>query len=113
MNQLLESDPVGRRPRAILPPMRDNGCYQILHLTRRLTHVIGYVPGGARKWRLIEKAGPVEPAGCLFMQRVGISSTQAAVTLSGLCDTAAIPELLRTAHLIAGGIARGESRHRA
>ena len=93
--------------------MRDNGCYQILHLTRRLTHVIGYVPGGARKWRLIEKAGPVEPAGCLFMQRVGISSTQAAVTLSGLCDTAAIPELLRTAHLIAGGIARGESRHRA
>ncbi len=75
--------------------------------------LLEHVPGGARKWRLIEKAGPVEPAGHLFMQRAGISPAQAAVTLAGLCGTAAIPEPLRTAHLIAGGIARGESRHRA
>lgn len=75
--------------------------------------LLEHVPGGARKWKLIEKAGPVEPAGRLFVQRAGISPAQAEAALAGLCGAAAIPEPLRTAHLIAGGIARGESRHRA
>jgi uncharacterized protein len=71
------------------------------------------VPGGARKWRLIEKAGPVVPAGRLFVQCAGITAAQGTAAVSRLCINAAIPEPLRTAHLIAGGIARGESRHRA
>lgn len=75
--------------------------------------LLEHVPGGARKWKLIEKAGPVEPAGRLFVQRAGLSPAQAEAALAGLRGAAAIPEPLRTAHLIAGGIARGESRHRA
>lgn len=71
------------------------------------------VPGGARKWKLIEKAGSVEPAGRLFVQRAGITLAQTVPALASLCVTATIPEPLRTAHLIAGGVARGESRHRA
>lgn len=75
--------------------------------------LLGHVAGGARKWRLIEKAGPVDPAGRVYVQRAGISLAQAEATLAHLCVTAAIPEALRTAHLIAGGVASGESRHRA
>jgi endonuclease V-like protein UPF0215 family len=75
--------------------------------------LLEHVPGGARKWKLIEKAGPVEPAGRLFVQRAGLSPAQAEAALAGLRGAAVIPEPLRTAHLIAGGIARGESRHRA
>lgn len=75
--------------------------------------LLEHVPGGARKWKLIEKAGPVEPAGRLFAQRAGITLAQAASAIASLCVTATIPEPLRSAHLIAGGVARGESRHRA
>lgn len=75
--------------------------------------LLEHVPGGRRKWKLIEKAGPVEPVGRVFVQRAGLPLAQAETALRPLCITADIPEPLRTAHLIAGGIARGESRHRA
>lgn len=71
------------------------------------------VPGGARKWKLVEKAGPVEPAGGLFVQRAGITLVQAASAIARLCTTASVPEPLRAAHLIAGGVGGGDSRHRA
>lgn len=71
------------------------------------------VPGGARKWRLIEAAGPVEPAAGLWVQRAGISLAQAQWLLAALTLNGKLPEPLRAAHLIAGGIASGESRHRA
>jgi endonuclease V-like protein UPF0215 family len=35
--------------------------------------LLGHVPGGQRKWRLIRKAGPVEPAAGVYVQRAGIS----------------------------------------
>jgi endonuclease V-like protein UPF0215 family len=90
------------------------------------------VRGAARKWRLIKQAGPVEPLGIsrrasrrlglaglaaaappLWLQRVGLSldaarSLVAATTLHGH-----LPEPLRLAHLIAGGIVTGRSRGRA
>jgi len=75
--------------------------------------LLEHVPGGARKWKLVEKSGPVERAARVYVQRAGISLTEAEAALKALCVTAAIPEALRTAHLIAGGIASGESRHRA
>ena len=37
------------------------------------------LPGGARKWALIERAGPMEPAGHLLVQRAGISFEAARV----------------------------------
>jgi len=71
------------------------------------------VSGGARKWRLIEQAGPVEPIGAVFVQRAGLTLAEAERALVSHCTSGNLPEPLRTAHLIAGGIARGESRHRA
>ena len=70
------------------------------------------VPGGARKWRLIEQAGPMEPLAGLYVQRCGMDAAQAVGLLTGLQANGRLPEPLRTAHMIAGGVAAGESRHR-
>lgn len=85
------------------------------------------VAGAARKWRLIEAAGAIEelgpsrrsrkahrvPGPRVFVQRAGLSLEEArrivlATTLHGN-----IPEPLRVAHLVAGGIVTGKSRGRA
>jgi endonuclease V-like protein UPF0215 family len=70
------------------------------------------VPGGARKWRLIEQAGPMEPLAGLYVQRCGMTPAAAAALLADLQENGRMPEPLRTAHLIAGGVTVGESRHR-
>lgn len=75
--------------------------------------LLGHVPGGARKWRLVERAGPMEAIAGLYVQRAGIAPEDAARALRRLALSGKLPEPLRTAHLIAGGIATGESRHRA
>jgi endonuclease V-like protein UPF0215 family len=74
--------------------------------------LLNAVPGGKRKWRLIEQAGPVEPVQQVFVQRQGITLADADRTIRFLAVNSYIPEPLRTAHLIAGGITLGESRHR-
>lgn len=71
------------------------------------------VPGGRRKWRMVERAGPMEPVAGLYVQRAGIDLAQASETLRRLALHGALPEPLRAAHLIAGGVVLGESRHRA
>ena len=75
--------------------------------------LLDHVRGGARKWRLIERAGPVEPLGRLFVQRAGIDLAGAAALLDGLCPHSLVPEPLRVAHLIAGGVTLGQSSGRA
>ena len=70
------------------------------------------VPGGARKWRLIERLGPMEPVAGVWVQRAGLSLDEAERTLRPLQRHGLVPEPLRTAHLIAGGATRGESRGR-
>lgn len=80
-------------------------------------HAIRYallerVPGGARKWALIEKAGPMEAYGGIYLQRAGIDKSTAGAVVQRLAINNSIPEPLRTAHMIAGGIANGESQHR-
>jgi len=100
-------------------------------------HARPRVPGAARKWKLIEAAGTLEPLGSsrralkkqakgasgptgiatnaprLWIQRAGGLSLEharklvAATTLHGN-----IPEPLRLAHLIAGGVTTGRSRRR-
>ncbi|RME53031.1 DUF99 family protein [Candidatus Woesearchaeota archaeon] len=65
------------------------------------------------KVALLDRAGPIEPAGSIFIQRVGISR-QDAVELLRICTVRGhIPEPVRVAHLIASGVADGESRGRA
>lgn len=68
------------------------------------------VPGGARKWRLIEKAGPMEPLEGVWVQRAGLSLRSAAQLLRDSRLQGNLPEPIRVAHLIAGAFARGVSR---
>lgn len=75
--------------------------------------LLEHVPGGARKWRLIERAGPMEPAAGVWVQRAGLSPGEARTLVKRFARNGRLPEPLRAAHLIAGGIAAGESRHRA
>jgi len=76
------------------------------------TALLQRVPGGARKWRLVQRAGPAEALAGVYAQRAGIGASEAAALIRRLAVNSAIPEPLRTAHLIAGGLAVGESRHR-
>ena len=70
------------------------------------------VPGGARKWKLIERAGPMEPAGPVWMQRAGIDAPAARALIARLSVCGNVPEPLRVAHLFAGALATGSSRGR-
>jgi endonuclease V-like protein UPF0215 family len=71
------------------------------------------VPGGARKWKLIEAAGAMETMAGVCVQRCGITPEHAARLLADLQQNSRLPEPLRVAHMIAGGVTTGESRHRA
>jgi len=75
--------------------------------------LVANVSGGRRKWRLIERAGPMEPLESLWVQRAGLDIDSARAVIRRHAGDSLLPEPLRTAHLIAGGIATGESRHRA
>ncbi len=71
--------------------------------------LITKVPGGARKWRLIEAAGPMEPCGDLWIQRRGLDADDARSTLELHVRHGALPEPLRVAHLLAAAHVRGHS----
>jgi endonuclease V-like protein UPF0215 family len=96
------------------------------------------VAGAARKWKLIESAGTMEVLGAsrrslrrdlggpvpgptgirtatprLWIQRAGLSLDQARKLVADTTLHGNIPEPLRLAHLIAGGITTGKSRGRA
>ena len=71
------------------------------------------VPGGRRKWAIIERLGPMEPAAGLYVQRAGIDLAATGGLLERFALNGRLPEPLRCAHLIAGGVTVGESRHRA
>jgi endonuclease V-like protein UPF0215 family len=90
------------------------------------------VRGAARKWALIERAGTVEPLGPsrrslrraapsglraaapkLWVQRVGLSVEAARAIVQATTLHGNVPEPLRIAHLIAGGVTTGCSRGRA
>jgi len=75
-------------------------------LTRR-------VPGGQRKWRLIEKAGAMERMAGVWVQRAGLSLNEAERAIAGVALNGKLPEPLRVAHLVAGGLGTGQSRGRA
>ena len=82
--------------------------YALIHET-----LLEKVPGGARKWKLIEKAGPMEPCAGVWVQRAGLELEQAAQVIGDLTIHGKLPEPVRVAHLIAGAYAEGVSRGRA
>jgi endonuclease V-like protein UPF0215 family len=71
-----------------------------------------HLPGGREKWGMIEAAGAMEPAGEVFIQRVGLPLAQAIETVDQWSIHSRIPEPLRCAHLIAGALVTGQSRKR-
>ena len=74
--------------------------------------LVGSVPGGVRKWRLVEQAGDPEPVAGVYVQRTGMGLAEADALVRQLAVHGRIPEPLRTAHLIAGGIGPLPSRQR-
>lgn len=69
--------------------------------------------GWQRKWALIEAAGPMEALRGVQVQRAGLTRGQASQLLAATTLHGKIPEPLRMAHLIAGGMTTGISRGRA
>jgi hypothetical protein len=74
--------------------------------------LVTHVKGGARKWQLIEKLGPMEPCANVYVQRAGLTLTEAQTAIERYALHGRIPEPLRVAHLVAGSIATGQSRGR-
>ncbi len=74
--------------------------------------LMGRVPGGRRKWRLIAQLGPPEAVAGVYVQRVGMTLAETERVIRRLAVHGNVPEPLRVAHLIAGGVTAGESRGR-
>lgn len=74
--------------------------------------LLAKVPGGARKWRLIERAGPPREAAGVWLQCAGIDLEAAGDAAARLAVHGRIPEPLRLAHLIAGGLSALPTRQR-
>ena len=71
--------------------------------------LLSRVPGGARKWRLIERAGPMEPCDGVFVQRRGLTLDEAREAIEATRAQGHLPEPIRLAHLIGAGLVRGAS----
>lgn len=82
-----------------------------LHLVRDA--LLERTRGGARKWKLIQAAGPLEQLGPMWIQRVGLTAPETAALLRATTLHGNLPEAVRLAHLIAGGVTTGQSRGRA
>ncbi len=74
--------------------------------------LLGSVPGGKRKWHLVERAGPPLKVGDLWIQCAGCTFGIVPLLIERLAVNGRMPEPLRTAHLIAGGISDIPTRKR-
>jgi len=74
--------------------------------------LLNKIPGGQKKWKLVEKLGPMEPCGHCYIQRIGISKEDAQKVVECTTLYGHIPEPLRIAHLIAGALITGVSSGR-
>ncbi len=74
--------------------------------------LLNRIPGGKRKWQIIQSLGEMEACAEVYVQRVGIDLETSAEVIRRTTLHGRIPEALRLAHLIAGGITTGESRGR-
>ncbi|ROR34141.1 DUF99 family protein [Inmirania thermothiophila] len=79
----------------------------------RIRAALAAVPGGEDKWARIVRAGPMEPLAGVHVQRAGIGRHEAEALVRALQLEGRVPEPLRVAHLVAGGVFRGASRGRA
>ncbi len=68
------------------------------------------IRGGDRKWRIIERLGRMERVRGLWIQRVGLTETDANTIVAGYAINGNYPEQLRIVHLIASGVSSGAAR---
>lgn len=81
-----------------------------------IQRALAHRPGAERKWRLIRGAGPLERVPGLpgiHVQRVGATLAEVRDLLRKTTLHGNLPEVLRLAHLVAGGVTTGVSRGRA
>jgi endonuclease V-like protein UPF0215 family len=71
------------------------------------------MPGGDRRWAAIVRAGRPESLAGLYVQRAGLTPEEAGQLLAATTLHGKIPEPIRLAHLIAGGVVTGASHGRA
>ncbi|MDP7112082.1 MAG: DUF99 family protein, partial [Myxococcota bacterium] len=75
--------------------------------------LLDHVRGGAAKWKLVRRAGPVLPIEGLHCQLAGLGRDEAAALIRLTRRHGKLPEPIRTAHLVATGIETGASHGRA
>ena len=68
------------------------------------------ISDGEKKWEIINRLGPMEALGKVFVQRVGITLEEAEAVIERFAIHSHIPEPIRVAHLIAGALVDGVSR---
>jgi endonuclease V-like protein UPF0215 family len=88
-------------------------CRREPDLARIRRALLTSVPGGPRKWRVLARTVPARRHRDVFLQCEQIEWRQATALVDRFSMHSNLPEPLRTAHLIAGALAEGESRHRA
>jgi hypothetical protein len=87
-------------------------CRRPPDLAKIRTALLDSVRGGKRKWRRIERLEPARKCAHVYAQGIGLAWEDTAAIIERFATHSRLPEPLRTAHLIAGAIALGESRHR-
>lgn len=54
--------------------------------------LLKHLPAGPSKWRIIERLGPMEPAGPVFIQRIGIAREEALETVRHFAVHGHVPD---------------------
>jgi hypothetical protein len=72
-----------------------------------------HTSNGEKRWRLLRRAGEIKRVGLLYCQMAGMETDEAAELVNLTCTRSHVPEPLRAAHLIAGGLVLGQSGRRA
>jgi len=85
-------------------------CRRRPDLARIRATLMERIPGGRRKWKLIERLGAMEPAEGVYVQRAGLDLDAARRVVRRFAVHGRLPEPLRVAHLIAGAVVTGQSR---
>ena len=74
---------------------------------------LDHVSRPAKRWRRILAAGEIREIRGLYCQLAGLDADEAGEILELTCTRSRLPEPLRAAHLIAGGVVTGQSGRRA
>lgn len=130
---LIQSSPFDRHIRAVLLDGVTLGGFNVvdihalsaaidrpvLAIARRLPRfeliraALAKLPASDRRWAVIERAGRPEPLAGLYVQRAGLTLEEAGQLLDATTLHGKLPEPIRLAHLIAGGVVTGTSHGRA